>query len=105
MLVRENLAASPAYRLRTLFTTCVIWSKQSEIHFCIFNEIMALFFPTGNFGGGVQSFFLFLRFLVVLNFVSFLLIAGFVLIPSIVFRSVGTGLVNSTGNGFYILQF
>ncbi|XP_036928882.1 transmembrane channel-like protein 7 [Acanthopagrus latus] len=51
----------------------------------------------GNFGGGVQSFFLFLRFLVVLNFVSFLLIAGFVLIPSIVFRSVGTHLVNSTG--------
>uniref|UniRef100_A0A8C9ZB40 Transmembrane channel-like protein n=1 Tax=Sander lucioperca TaxID=283035 RepID=A0A8C9ZB40_SANLU len=37
----------------------------------------------GNFGGGVQSYFLFLRFLVVLNFVSFLLIAGFVLIPSI----------------------
>uniref|UniRef100_A0A3P9NPL7 Transmembrane channel-like protein n=1 Tax=Poecilia reticulata TaxID=8081 RepID=A0A3P9NPL7_POERE len=41
----------------------------------------------GNFGGGVQSYFIFLRFLVVLNFVSFLLIAGFVLIPSIVFRS------------------
>ncbi|TNN81040.1 Transmembrane channel-like protein 7 [Liparis tanakae] len=51
----------------------------------------------GNFGGGVQSYFLFLRFLVVLNFVSFLLIAGFVLVPSIVFRSVGTSLVNSTG--------
>ncbi|KAF3692011.1 Transmembrane channel-like protein 7 [Channa argus] len=51
----------------------------------------------GNFGGGVQSYFLFLRFLVVLNFVSFLLIAGFVLIPSIIFRSVGTSLVNSTG--------
>ncbi|XP_026227641.1 transmembrane channel-like protein 7 isoform X2 [Anabas testudineus] len=50
----------------------------------------------GNFGGGVHSYFLFLRFLVVLNFVSFLLIAGFVLIPSIVFRSVGSGLVNST---------
>ncbi|XP_058504497.1 transmembrane channel-like protein 7 [Solea solea] len=44
----------------------------------------------GNFGGGVQSYFLFLRFLVVLNFFSFLLIAGFVLIPSIVFRSVGS---------------
>lgn len=44
---------------------------------------------TGNFGGGVQSYFIFLRFLVILNFVSFLLIAGFVLIPSIVFRSVG----------------
>ncbi|XP_053182354.1 transmembrane channel-like protein 7 [Scomber japonicus] len=51
----------------------------------------------GNFGGGVQSYFLFLRFLVVLNFVSFLLIAGFVLIPSIVFKSVGTSLINSTG--------
>ncbi|XP_067457432.1 transmembrane channel-like protein 7 [Thunnus thynnus] len=51
----------------------------------------------GNFGGGVQSYFLFLRFLVVLNFVSFLLIAGFVLIPSIVFRSVGDSVVNSTG--------
>nr|XP_046256124.1 transmembrane channel-like protein 7 [Scatophagus argus] len=51
----------------------------------------------GNFGGGVQSFFLFLRFLVVLNFVSFLLIAGFVLIPSIVLKSAGTGFDNSTG--------
>ncbi|KAM4601041.1 transmembrane channel-like protein 7 [Polymixia lowei] len=51
----------------------------------------------GNFGGGVQSYFLFLRFLVVLNFLSFLLIAGFVLIPSIVFRYVGTSLVNHTG--------
>ncbi|XP_068425069.1 transmembrane channel-like protein 7 [Clinocottus analis] len=51
----------------------------------------------GNFGGGVQSYFLFLRFLVVLNFVSFLLIAGFVLIPSIVFRFVEASPVNSTG--------
>ncbi|XP_061676884.1 transmembrane channel-like protein 7 isoform X2 [Syngnathoides biaculeatus] len=51
----------------------------------------------GNFGGGVQSYFLFLRFLVVLNFVSFLLIAGFVFIPSIVFRSATSGLVNNTG--------
>ncbi|XP_048881656.1 transmembrane channel-like protein 7 isoform X2 [Brienomyrus brachyistius] len=41
----------------------------------------------GHFGGGVQSYFLFLRFLVVLNFLSFLLIAGFVLAPSIVFQS------------------
>ncbi|KAM6995216.1 transmembrane channel-like protein 7 [Tautogolabrus adspersus] len=51
----------------------------------------------GNFGGGVQSYFLLLRFLVVLNFVSFLLIAVFVIIPSIVFRSVGDSLVNMTG--------
>ncbi|KAL2084900.1 hypothetical protein ACEWY4_020418 [Coilia grayii] len=42
----------------------------------------------GHFGGGVQSYFVFLRFLVVLNFLSFLLIAGFVLIPSIVFHSL-----------------
>ncbi|CAL8290423.1 unnamed protein product [Merluccius merluccius] len=51
----------------------------------------------GNFGGGVQSYFLFLRFLVVLNFLSFMLIAGFVLIPSIVFRSVASGPMNITG--------
>lgn len=51
----------------------------------------------GNFGGGVQSYFFFLRFLVVLNFLSFLLIAGFVMIPSIVFRTVGTSFRNSSG--------
>uniref|UniRef100_A0A9J8DJX7 Transmembrane channel-like protein n=1 Tax=Cyprinus carpio carpio TaxID=630221 RepID=A0A9J8DJX7_CYPCA len=47
----------------------------------------------GHFGGGVQSYFLFLRFLVILNFLSSLLIAAFVLIPSIVFRSMN---LNST---------
>lgn len=56
------------------------------------------FYPTGNFGGGVQSFFLFMRFLVVLNFVTSLLILGLILVPSIIFRSVGSNLVNSTGN-------
>ncbi|XP_066538396.1 transmembrane channel-like protein 4 [Hoplias malabaricus] len=45
----------------------------------------------GHFGGGVQSYFLFLRFLVILNFLSFLLMAGFVIIPSIVFQSVSNG--------------
>uniref|UniRef100_A0A8C6SXS3 Transmembrane channel-like protein n=1 Tax=Neogobius melanostomus TaxID=47308 RepID=A0A8C6SXS3_9GOBI len=54
-----------------------------------------------NFGGGVQSYFLFLRFLVVLNFLSSLLIAGFVIIPSIVFRSVEDIPFNSTGNQSY----
>nr|XP_002664983.1 transmembrane channel-like protein 4 [Danio rerio] len=49
----------------------------------------------GHFGGGVQSYFLFLRFLVILNFLSSLLIAAFVLIPSIVFRSLN---FNSTSN-------
>ncbi|KAM3614646.1 uncharacterized protein V6R79_017409 [Siganus canaliculatus] len=50
----------------------------------------------GNFGGGVQSYFLFLRFLVILNFVSFLLIAAFVIIPSITFRSAGSSPINIT---------
>ncbi|XP_072769171.1 transmembrane channel-like protein 7 [Nerophis lumbriciformis] len=51
----------------------------------------------GNFGGGVQSYFLLLRFLVVLNFLSCLLIAAFVLGPSIVFRSQGSSPANHTG--------
>uniref|UniRef100_A0A8C9QXG9 Transmembrane channel-like protein n=1 Tax=Scleropages formosus TaxID=113540 RepID=A0A8C9QXG9_SCLFO len=48
----------------------------------------------GHFGGGVQSYFLFLQFLVVLNFLSCLLIAGFVLTPSIVLQS--SSYVNSS---------
>ncbi|XP_030606402.1 transmembrane channel-like protein 7 [Archocentrus centrarchus] len=55
----------------------------------------------GNFGGGVLSYFVFLRFLVVLNFVSFFLIAGFVLTPSIVFRSVET---KSTDPGIFAVN-
>ncbi|XP_034144608.1 transmembrane channel-like protein 7 [Esox lucius] len=53
----------------------------------------------GQFGGGVQSYFIFLRFLVVLNFLSFFLIAGFVLIPSIVFQITSTNntTVDSSG--------
>ncbi|XP_029959598.1 transmembrane channel-like protein 7 [Salarias fasciatus] len=50
----------------------------------------------GNFGGGVQSYFLFLRFLVVLNFLSFLLLAAFVIIPSIIFSRVGTSFSNTS---------
>lgn len=77
------------------------WSiKQSKSfrHFCeTAKEVLSYLVPWkkgiqkigGHFGGGVQSYFLFLRFLVILNFLSFLLIAAFVLIPSIVFRSIG----------------
>ncbi|XP_053473379.1 transmembrane channel-like protein 7 [Ictalurus furcatus] len=65
----------------------------------------------GHFGGGVQSYFLFLRFLVVLNFLSFLLMAGFVIIPSIVFHSVSSsGLVlisaiNLSGKSCYLFFY
>uniref|UniRef100_A0A673K4J2 Transmembrane channel-like protein n=1 Tax=Sinocyclocheilus rhinocerous TaxID=307959 RepID=A0A673K4J2_9TELE len=56
----------------------------------------------GHFGGGVQSYFLFLRFLVILNFLSSLLIGAFVLIPSIVFRSMN---LNSTIAHTICLQY
>lgn len=67
---------------RDVVNLCTLWNKTLQ-------KI------GGNFGGGVQSYFFFLRFLVVLNFVSFLLIAGFVLIPSIAFRSVGSSATKS----------
>ncbi|XP_019948527.1 transmembrane channel-like protein 7 [Paralichthys olivaceus] len=70
-------------------------SKQFLYIFALWNKSLQKI--GGNFGSGVHSYFLFLRFLVVLNFVSFFLIAGFVLIPSIVFRSVVSSLTNSTG--------
>lgn len=68
------------------------------------------FYPTGNFGGGVQSFFLFLRFLVLLNLVTSLLIAAFVLVPSIIFNSSSSSasasvpvnsFLNASGIGFH----
>lgn len=72
---------------------------QANLFFFFFHvSVKEDFSPPGNFGGGVQSFFVLLRFLVLLNFFSFLLIAGFVLIPSIVFGSEGTDLTNLTGN-------
>ncbi|XP_072012922.1 voltage-gated chloride channel TMC4 [Engystomops pustulosus] len=43
----------------------------------------------GQFGTGIQSYFTFLRFLVLLNFVTFLLVAGFIVIPSIAFNELG----------------
>ncbi|XP_043943483.1 transmembrane channel-like protein 4 [Protopterus annectens] len=42
----------------------------------------------GHFGTGIQSYFTFLRFLVLLNLVTFFLMAIFVLIPNMVFDSL-----------------
>lgn len=67
---------------------------------CIFFAFLVIgwfFYPTGNFGGGVQSFFLFLRFLVLLNLVTSLLIAAFVLVPSIIFNSSSSSASTSAG--------
>ncbi|NWU91796.1 TMC7 protein, partial [Upupa epops] len=47
----------------------------------------------GKFGTGVQSYFSFLRFLVVLNFVIFILMFSFVTLPSIISKY---GIFNST---------
>ncbi|XP_073427136.1 voltage-gated chloride channel TMC4 [Dendrobates tinctorius] len=43
----------------------------------------------GQFGTGIQSYFSFLRFLVLMNFVTFLLVAGFIVIPNIIFNESG----------------
>ncbi|NXJ90468.1 TMC7 protein, partial [Corythaixoides concolor] len=40
----------------------------------------------GNYGTGIQSYFSFLRFLVLLNFIIFILMFSFVTLPSIIFK-------------------
>ncbi|XP_041088287.1 transmembrane channel-like protein 7 [Polyodon spathula] len=52
----------------------------------------------GNFGSGIQSYFVFLRFLVLLNFVTFLLIGAFVVIPNIVFRTLNLTSIETGSN-------
>ncbi|XP_075047095.1 voltage-gated chloride channel TMC4 [Mixophyes fleayi] len=42
----------------------------------------------GHFGTGIQSYFSFLRFLVIMNFGTFLLIGGFIVIPNIIFAEL-----------------
>nr|XP_014346664.1 PREDICTED: transmembrane channel-like protein 4 [Latimeria chalumnae] len=56
----------------------------------------------GQFGTGIQSYFNFLRFLVMLNFAMFLLTAAVLVIPNIVFMTVdlqGWTLLNTTESG------
>ncbi|XP_062999247.1 transmembrane channel-like protein 7 [Elgaria multicarinata webbii] len=47
----------------------------------------------GKFGTGIQSYFSFLRFLVILNFVNFLLVFSFITLPTAISRH---GVVNSS---------
>ncbi|NXE95506.1 TMC7 protein, partial [Menura novaehollandiae] len=47
----------------------------------------------GKFGTGIQSYFSFLRFLVLLNFIIFILMFSFVTVPTIIFKY---GIFNST---------
>uniref|UniRef100_A0A672LE31 Transmembrane channel-like protein n=1 Tax=Sinocyclocheilus grahami TaxID=75366 RepID=A0A672LE31_SINGR len=104
----QNLRELPLHMSlkRAVWYTCIIVLHTStSVNFYIFT------IPKfSHFGGGVQSYFLFLRFLVILNFLSCLLIAAFVLIPSIVFRSMSfnstiTLTVNLTGRNTVSLVF
>ena len=42
----------------------------------------------GHFGTGIQSYFNFLRFLVLMNFVASLLVVGFVIAPNAAFEAL-----------------
>ncbi|CAH2319171.1 transmembrane channel 4 [Pelobates cultripes] len=50
----------------------------------------------GHFGTGIESYFSFLRFLVLMNFVTFLLVGGFIVLPSIIFNELPPTSINAT---------
>ncbi|KAJ1131529.1 hypothetical protein NDU88_009865 [Pleurodeles waltl] len=52
----------------------------------------------GHYGTGIRSYFNFLRFLVLMNFLTFLLIGGFIVVPNIVFDALQLGQENGTIN-------
>ncbi|XP_069492678.1 transmembrane channel-like protein 7 [Ambystoma mexicanum] len=52
----------------------------------------------GHYGTGIQSYFNFLRFLVLMNLLTFLLIAGFIVVPNIVFDALNLEQENRTHN-------
>lgn len=80
-----------------------LWFSETKIDFiicslCIFNGFIILIIDTfllfpGKFGTGIQSYFSFLRFLVLLNFIIFILMFSFVTLPTIISKY---GLFNST---------
>ncbi|XP_048868940.1 transmembrane channel-like protein 7 [Brienomyrus brachyistius] len=53
----------------------------------------------GMFGTGIRSYFSFLRFLVLLNFVIFLLIFGFVMLPIIAVPHASGNITSNLGDG------
>ncbi|KAE8593478.1 hypothetical protein XENTR_v10019155 [Xenopus tropicalis] len=52
----------------------------------------------GNFGTGIASYFTFLRFLILMNLVTFLLIGGFIVIPNIVFQELNVNQTSQSSN-------
>ncbi|OCT72941.1 transmembrane channel-like protein 7 isoform X1 [Xenopus laevis] len=52
----------------------------------------------GNFGTGIASYFTFLRFLILMNFVTFLLIGGFIVIPNIVVQELNVVQTSQSSN-------
>jgi hypothetical protein len=65
------------------------------------NVIKYMKLTEGNFGTGVSSYFLFLKWIFLLNIPVFILTFGFVVLPQILFRyhpPVTTPVVNSTSH-------
>ena len=62
-------------------------------------------FPSGMFGTGILSYFSFLRFLVVLNLIIFLLMFSFVMLPIIIASHTSGNTTYNQNDGEKILVY
>lgn len=80
-------------------------SKMSKCTFCSNRKyttsdfVVSLLHVTGMFGTGILSYFSFLRFLVMLNLIIFVLVFSFVMLPIIIAPHAGGNITYNQNDG------